>query len=235
MWFKIDDSLWGHPKWTATSLAARGLWVTAGAWCASQLQDGHVPAHMLAMLGGRRKEADELVRRGLWDCDDDGWRFHDWDQYQFTREEVLDKRKTERDKKRRQRRNDKGQYLGPSRNASPGDTPGDSRRESLQPVPSRPDPSSYLLTLVGRLQSRNADATTTTIENYAQRHAPHADLEAEAEEFLARNDGQWDQLRDPLAAWRAWIREAGRRNPEPAATEPWADLPRASDLARGLP
>ena len=237
-WFKADDTLWGHPKWTATTLAARGLWITAGSWCASQLQDGDVPEHMLGLLGGRRKEADELVRLGLWDRTEHGWRFHDWDDYQPTRAETLDKRRAEREKKRRQRRNkDTGRYEHPTMSPrdTPGDSPRESRRESLRPVPSRPDPSrSSLLTLVSRLQSVDARATTTTIENHAQRHAPNADLEAEAEEFLARNEGR-DDIRDLHAAWRSWIRKAGERTADQAPAEPWADLPRASDLAKELP
>ena len=27
-WGKVDDKLWGHPKWLAASGPARGLWIT---------------------------------------------------------------------------------------------------------------------------------------------------------------------------------------------------------------
>lgn len=67
MWFKVDDKLWGHPKWMALPAGARALWVTAGSYCASNETDGHVPASMLAVLGARRRDAQALVEAGLWD------------------------------------------------------------------------------------------------------------------------------------------------------------------------
>lgn len=81
-WFKVDDKLWGHPKWLATPVRARGLWVTAGSWCASQETDGAVPRHVLATLGGRAVDAAALVDAGLWATTRQGWRFHDWSQFQ---------------------------------------------------------------------------------------------------------------------------------------------------------
>lgn len=76
-WFKVDDQLFAHPKWVGAPLRARGLWVTAGSWAASQPDDGFVPAHMLSMFGATKKDAGELVRRGLWHEAEDGWRFVD--------------------------------------------------------------------------------------------------------------------------------------------------------------
>lgn len=81
-WFKVDDKLWGHPKWLATPVRARGLWVTAGSWAASQETDGRVPRHVLGTLGGRVVDADALVVTGLWIRDRQGWRFHDWAMFQ---------------------------------------------------------------------------------------------------------------------------------------------------------
>ena len=63
-WFKVDDSFWGHPKRVACPPAALGLWVTAGSWCGQQLTDGHVPKHMLSVLGGKPKDAAALVSAG---------------------------------------------------------------------------------------------------------------------------------------------------------------------------
>ena len=81
-WFKVDDKLWGHPKWLAVSPRARGLWVTAGSWCASNGTDGLVPTHVLRVLGHTAKDAGELVGAGLWHVEDGGWRFNDWLTYQ---------------------------------------------------------------------------------------------------------------------------------------------------------
>lgn len=152
-WFKVDDTLYGHPKWLAAPPAARALWVAAGSWCGAQANDGHVPRHALVMFGARPRDAADLVRAGLWDEDGDGWRFHDWLDYQPSSEEVEEKRRKERDKKRRQRsagmsnRNADGTFIG---RMSPGDTTRDSTRDTPGESPpdtpgeslrTRPDPT----------------------------------------------------------------------------------------------
>lgn len=65
-WFLVGDQFPTHPKALATSLAARGLWVTAGAWSSAHLTDGVVRDHELASLGGTPELAAELVAAGLW-------------------------------------------------------------------------------------------------------------------------------------------------------------------------
>lgn len=90
-WFKVDDRLWGHPKWLASPAGARALWVTAGSWAAANLTDGRIPRHVLGSLGGRVRDADGLVSAGLWVVESgqhEGWRFADWTDYQPTREQV---------------------------------------------------------------------------------------------------------------------------------------------------
>lgn len=84
-WFKVDDQLATHPKVVAAGNAAMGLWARAGSWSAQQLTDGHIPAAMVAVLGGRPADARKLVQVGLWDIAGDGYRFHDWEEYQPTR------------------------------------------------------------------------------------------------------------------------------------------------------
>src|SRR6266705_2276077 len=77
-WFPVDDSFHSHPKALATSLAARGLWATAGSWSSAHLTDGVVPVHVLASLGGTPELAAELVAAGLWRRTRQGYVFHDW-------------------------------------------------------------------------------------------------------------------------------------------------------------
>jgi hypothetical protein len=77
-WFPVDDSFHSHPKALATSLAARGLWVTAGSWSSAHLTDGVVPVHVLASLGGTPELAAELVAARLWRRTRQGYVFHDW-------------------------------------------------------------------------------------------------------------------------------------------------------------
>lgn len=102
-WFKVDDQLYSHPKWLATPLPARGLWASAGSWCAAQVTDGLVPTAVLVVLGGRRKDALDLVASGLWDADPAGWRFHDWDKFQPSAEQVNAERDAARQRQKRAR------------------------------------------------------------------------------------------------------------------------------------
>lgn len=93
-WGKVDDKLWGSPKWLAAPPRARALWVTALSWCSDQLTDGDVPLVVLPMLGGRPADARDLVTAGLWEVTDRGWMFHDWADYQPTRASVLAERRS---------------------------------------------------------------------------------------------------------------------------------------------
>lgn len=91
-WFKVDDKLHSHPKRYRAGLRAMGLWVTAGSWSSDQLTDGHIPAHMLAVLGGRPADAKALVDAELWVPTGDGWRFHDWQAMNPSRRQVEEQR-----------------------------------------------------------------------------------------------------------------------------------------------
>ena len=95
-WFPVDDSFYSHPKALATSLAARGLWATAGSWSSAHLTDGVVPVHVLASLGGTPELAAELVTAGLWRRTRNGYVFHDWLDWgsKRTAEQIRELRKT---------------------------------------------------------------------------------------------------------------------------------------------
>ncbi len=88
VWFKVDDKLAVHPKTMLAGNAAMGLWVRAGSWCAAHSTDGKVPTSMLVALGGRPAHADALVKAGLWATEPDGWRFHDWLDWQPSAHDV---------------------------------------------------------------------------------------------------------------------------------------------------
>ena len=128
-WFKVDDSFHSHPKVMAAGPAALGLWLIAGTWSCANLTDGFVPDYVLPRLAADAEElARTLVAVGLWRRAKGGHRFHDWDIYQRSREEVLDERRKWAEKKAEQRATKKAKG-GKSRSdakVSPGDTPGDS-------------------------------------------------------------------------------------------------------------
>lgn len=96
-WFKVDDKLWGHPKWLAVPARARGLWVTAGSWSAERATDGLIPREALRALGGTTKDAEALVKAGLWHEEPTGWRFHEWTVYQPDAASEKARRKAESD------------------------------------------------------------------------------------------------------------------------------------------
>lgn len=97
-WFRVDDHLYSHPKWLAASKGARALWTSAGSWSAGQLLDGYVPESALRILDGTKREAEDLVRVGLWERADAGWRFHGWIDFQPTRASVVEKRRKDADR-----------------------------------------------------------------------------------------------------------------------------------------
>lgn len=101
-WFKVDDGFSVHPKAILAGNAACGLWVRAGSWSMQQLTDGFVPEHVLPMLG-TAKEAQRLVEACLWQRVDGGWRFHEWETRQPSREHVEKERADAAERQRRAR------------------------------------------------------------------------------------------------------------------------------------
>ena len=132
-WFKVDDSFHSHPKAMAAGPAAVGLWTIAGSWSNANLTDGFVPDYMLPRFAEDAHElALKLVAAGLWRRAKGGHRFHDWGDYQPTRETVLNERRKWSEKKARQRAGKQDQDSKSSSEGvvSPGDTPGESPGES---------------------------------------------------------------------------------------------------------
>jgi len=136
-WFKIDDAFHSHPKTTATSLAALGLWTVAGTWSGDHLTDGFVPDHMIPLLSrGASQLAEELSAKGLWRRVRGGYRFHDWESYQPSRERVTKDRKAAAERQAAYRDRLKKGRSEPS--ASRRDSPVNHRVSDS--APTRPDP-----------------------------------------------------------------------------------------------
>lgn len=110
-WFKVDDRLHAHRKARAAGLPAVGLWVLSGSWVADTLSDGFVPASQTYAWGGPDTPAlaERLVAAGLWmptvHLGEDGWMFHDWEDFQPMRADVMAKRVSDRERMRRWRSN----------------------------------------------------------------------------------------------------------------------------------
>jgi hypothetical protein len=117
---------------------ALGLWTMADSWCNKELTDGHVPDYMVEQLGGWKLEhADLLVSVGLWHRAEDGYQFHDWEDFNDTREEVLTKRAKDAAKKGNQRSSERASKAL-TRHLSPPESPRDTQRDSDQTHPGCP-------------------------------------------------------------------------------------------------
>ena len=132
-WFKVDDGLHSHPKFMDLPLESVGLWTMAGAFSSAYLTDGLITHRQVARLGGTEDDARALVDAGLWDEADNGYKFHDWEDYQPTRAQVESERAAARERMRKRRRNVGGQFEGGSPEVRPNTqrTSGEVRELSL--------------------------------------------------------------------------------------------------------
>ena len=103
VWFKVDDKLHSHAKALQCSDAALGVWVRLGSWCAEQLNGGRVSAQALRHFRVKKSLAAELVRVGLWVSVGDEYQFHDWDDHQPSKDQVLARRKATKERVTRHR------------------------------------------------------------------------------------------------------------------------------------
>ena len=93
-WAKIDDLLPHHRKLLdagAQSPAVFGLYVASICYAQRQKTDGHIPHKALALIlpGCPRPSTrllETLVDLRLWDLDEDGWRVHDFLEWNATAE-----------------------------------------------------------------------------------------------------------------------------------------------------
>lgn len=135
-WGKVDDGLHSSLKWRTASRPARALWVTALSWCMDELTDGFVPAHVLPMLDGTKRDAASLVTAGLWEQVDGGWIFHDWHDYQPTSEQVKAERERKATNQKAYRDRKKGtRVTGHVAGNAPGESPRTFRGRSGVPEP----------------------------------------------------------------------------------------------------
>lgn len=159
VWFKVDDGFYDHPKIEDLSMAARGLWVTAGSWCGKQLTDGVISKKRVRQLGGTPAQIKGLIEAGLWieTKDDSGsiaYAFRDWFDMQPSREQIVKKREIEQQKKREWRANktdETSHKQDKQENVPKGHPKGHPKGQpkgpdsmSEHPDPTRPDPTLYI-------------------------------------------------------------------------------------------
>ncbi len=109
-WAKLDDQFHAHRKamkaWRAHPRAL-GLHMLAMSYCAGHLTDGLVDDEFVEEKIPAKRERDQatnaLVEAELWGREEDGWRIHDWLDFNPSRADTLDKRQKEADRKARGR------------------------------------------------------------------------------------------------------------------------------------
>lgn len=225
MWFKVDDSFFSNPKTAMLSDGATALWLRSGSWSAQQLTDGFIPSRMVSMFRGSDDSVRELCDVGLWERDDerDGYRFHDWSDYQPDGEEVdaLRRKRSEAGKRGADRRwkrktvdengkNGKtdGKCHGkPMANA--WQTYGKSMANSCPvpvPVPDKKEKEEYSSSFskeIGvsdfELVREKAHANADIIRNY-----PNLDLSDAWNAFNSRHYGETHTVNDWTRLWKGW-------------------------------
>ena len=107
-WFKVDDTLPTHRKVLslprgARRLGAIGAWTMGGAWSSANGTEGLIPAAVLADLGIPTKVAADLLASGLWKREPQGYRMHDFLDYNPTAEKVAQDRAAAAERQRKAR------------------------------------------------------------------------------------------------------------------------------------
>ena len=187
-WFKIDDGFYDHPKVVGLPMAARGLWLTAGAWCAKHLTDGVVPAAQVRALGGTPTQVRSLIQCGLWvesepDVRPKSYAFHDWIDMQPSRNDVSESREREREKKRKWRER-KAANQREGENVHRGQDRGQNSVSTVsstvsRPDPTRPDPTRPTTEVV-------TGGSSVTAERATEKHPPTVSPALIAEPWRAR-------------------------------------------------
>ncbi|AEW94631.1 MULTISPECIES: hypothetical protein [Streptomycetaceae] len=110
-WVRLDDRFPSNRKIRLLSDAAFRLYVSAICWSAENLTDGVVKTaelRLVADVRSARRHAKELVESSLWEELPDGWRIHDYHEYQPTAEQVRADRKAKAARQQRWRERQKG-------------------------------------------------------------------------------------------------------------------------------
>jgi hypothetical protein len=99
-WFKVDDGFYTSQKFLNIprqyQAQAAGLWMLAGVYSADKLTDGYVSYGVLKLWEYDEEVFKWLVEVGLWREHESGRgiTFHDWNEYQPTREQYEERRES---------------------------------------------------------------------------------------------------------------------------------------------
>jgi hypothetical protein len=100
-WARIDDRITTHHKFQSLSDASLGLWTRCLAWCGGALTDGRIPKSKVRQWDSHGRKTAQLVAAGLWEDNPTDYVFHDFLDFNRSRDEVLAGRAEKRSAKGR--------------------------------------------------------------------------------------------------------------------------------------
>lgn len=137
-WVRLADDFADHPKVIAAGPLAGWLWVCGLAWANRYLTDGFLPLgaiRRLADVDDAPRLAARLVDIGLWERVDDGYRIHDYAEYQPSAEAVREEREANRERMRSWRERQKNVRSNGVTNAVTPGSPVPDPVPAVNPVP----------------------------------------------------------------------------------------------------
>lgn len=248
-WVKLDDQFFRHPKVLAAGRDARDLYLAALCYCNSGLTDGLLAAAVMPLLAAETMvpdagaAAERLVTVGLWEPDGDGYRIHDYLDYQPSAAQVRAQRAENarrqsewRERKRTTREDERNAVTHSVSNApvtpAPSPSPSPSRTpEEHTPTETASPPTPVAAARRGRAGGR--EATLSGFDEWWETY-PRKEGKGKARDaWRAKRLTPADVPRLTSAVERQrhteqWQREGGRFIPHPSTwlnQERWDDEP----------
>lgn len=127
----LDDRFWAHPKVTGLSDRAYRVHVNGICYSSGMSTHGRLDDAQIKLLGGRKRERNELVSRRLWiENGTKGVLINDWSEHNDKRDE---KRVADRERKRLARAKEREERAALSAGQG-ADSPPDNPQDTDQPV-----------------------------------------------------------------------------------------------------
>lgn len=225
-WFKVDDGFYTSHKVLMIPREFRnealGAWLRCGTWSADKMTDGVVPCYVVDDFDLSDEALGWLIKSGLWDRTDEGIVFHDWAEYQPTKDALMDKKE-----RISRKRSEAGIKSGESRReqtANKNEQTANKTEQNTNPEPEpepEPVPSEVVMSKPKRMTTLKADWKPSLAGyDYARERAPGLNVAVAIENFMdynlrnARTNADWD------AAWRTWVRKAVEFDPSLATPPP---------------
>lgn len=102
---KLDDGFWSNPKIMALGNEAAGVYTRMLSYCGQHLTDGHVADEVAKLICSKGGVFDKLKDSGLIERNGAGWIVSDFLEFNPSREQVENERRSSRERMRKLRAN----------------------------------------------------------------------------------------------------------------------------------